>query len=226
MSVPSGDAVASIVCDSSCHRDNYMQRTARGTIMAWWRLRRGSQTVRGSLGRLPDLPGGEEIAVLRLVIEGLDASDLPDESLYRAIPELEEHVPELQREFAELVVEYLGPSFAGGRIAMHEGSIVLLAPVRSVADAIVYYVGTRQTLEWLLRDMRALVNRWLRRYGHAPMRVSSTQVVPRPPLEAAEASVSGKPEATDSLLAYLIASHAVLLLALLATGAVLLAHAI
>lgn len=195
--------------------------------MAWWRLRRGSQKARGSLGRgLPDLPPGEEIAVLRLVIEGPESSDIPDELLYRTIPELEAHVPELQREFVELVVEHLGSNFAGGRIAMHEGSIILLAPVRSVADGIVYYAALRQALEWLLRDMRAVVNRWLRRHGRGPMRVSGAWVVSRPPLEAAEISASGRSKATDPLLAYLVASHAVLLLAFLAAGAVLLAHAI
>lgn len=195
--------------------------------MARWRLRRRSQKARISLGRRhPDFPAGEEIAVLRLVIEGPESSDMPDELLYRTIPELEEHVPELQREFAELVDEHLGSSFAGGRIAMHEGSIVLLAPVHSVADGIVYYVALRQALEWLLRDMRAVVNRWLRRYGRGPMRVSRTRVVPRPPLEAAEVSASARLKVADPLLTYLVASHAVLLLALLATGAVLLAHTV
>jgi hypothetical protein len=190
-------------------------------------LRRGSQEARGSLGRrLPDLPAGEEVAVLRLVIDGLDSSDMPDERLYLAIPELEEHVPELQREFAALVAEHLGSSFVGGGIAMHEGSIILLAPVRSVADGIVYYVALRQALEWLLRDLRAAVNRWLRRYGRGPMRVSGARVVSRPPLEAAEMSAFGRARTTDPLLAYLVASHAVLLLALLVIGGVLLAHTI
>jgi hypothetical protein len=73
-----------------------------------------------------------------------------------------------------------------GRILIEEGSILLLAPIHSVAEAVIYYVGIRQALELLLRDFRAAVNRWLRRAAHAPLRVIHSTMILKPPLANAE----------------------------------------
>lgn len=194
--------------------------------MAWWRLRRG-RTIFDLSDKRSDGPG-PEVALLRLEADTLDQSDFPRDFLPRIVSELEEHLPELERQCADMVRQHLGSRYVPGRILIEEGSIVLLAPIHSVTEAVVYYVGLRQALEWLLRDFRAAVNRWLRRAAHAPIRVTDSALVPRPSLTDAEIARSYPRERAsgDPLLAYLVASHAVLLAAVLTAGGVLLAHLI
>lgn len=194
--------------------------------MAWWRFRRGHTGYDLGKGRPDGL--GPQVALLRLEADLPDQSDFPREALPRIISELEEQLPELERECAEMVSQYLGSGYEPGRIQIREGSIVLLAPIHSAAEAVLYYVGLRQALELLLRDFRAAVNRWFRRSVHVQLQVSHSAVVRLPPLTKAEIARSYPSEAAgrDLLLTYLVASHAVLLTAVLTAGGVLLAHVI
>lgn len=194
--------------------------------MAWWRFRRGH--ARFDLGReKPDGPG-PQVALLRLEADLPDQSDFPREALPRIVSELKEHLPELERECAAMVSQYLGSEYESGRIQIREGSIVLLAPIHSAAEAVLYYVGLRQALELLLRDFRAAVNRWFRRSVQVQLEVTHSALVRRPPLTKAEIArgYPTEPDARDLLLTYLVASHAVLLAAVLAAGGVLLARVI
>jgi hypothetical protein len=179
-----------------------------------------------SFGGTSDFPG-REVAVLRLVADLREHSDFQNDDLHQVVGTLEEHMPELQSDFTNLVLQHLGSRYVGGRVVMREGSIILLAPVHSVTEGILYYVGLRQALEWLMQDFRSVVRRWFRRHTGASMTIAHAVVVPQPPLEEAEISaMSHGGRAHDQLLVYLIASHAVLLAAILAAGAVLLAHTV
>lgn len=194
--------------------------------MAWWRFRRGHTGFDLGQGKPDGL--GPQVALLRLEADPLDQSDFPREVLPRIIPELEGHLPELEREFAEMVSQYLGSGYKPGQIQIREGSIVLLAPIHSAAEAVLYYVGLRQALELLLRDFRGAVNRWFRRSVHVQLQVTHSALVQRPSLTKAEIARSypTEPAARDLLLTYLVASHAVLLAAVLTADGVLLAHVI
>jgi hypothetical protein len=190
--------------------------------MASWRDR----FRKGRLGTPPPKETAPtEVAVLELTIDFPGPDHPGDRIIPEIIRDLEEFMPELESEVARLVTRQLGDQFVVGRMELQEGSILLLAPIRSVADAIVYYVGARQALEWLIRDVRRAVNRWLRRRAHGPMRVTSSNVIFRPVLEVAEmAALQDRRPRHDALLMYLIASHALLLVAILVAGAFLLAH--
>jgi hypothetical protein len=194
--------------------------------MAWWRFRRG-RTGFGLSQKKSDGPG-PEVALLRLEAEVLEESDFPRGLLPRIITELEEHLPELELQCADMVRQHLGPRYMPARILIEEGSIVLLTPIHSVAEAAIYYVGLRQALELLLRDFRSAANRWLQRSTHAQIRVVRSVLVPRPPLEDAEiaSAYPREHDTRDLLLTYLVASHAILLVAVLTAGGFLLAHVI
>ena len=192
--------------------------------MASWRDRFRKGKLRAAQ---PKESAPTEVAVLQFTIDFPGSSDVREDRLSDVISDLEDFMPELEREASGLVTRQLGTQFNLGRMEMQEGSILLLAPIHSVADAVIYYVGVRQALEWLARDVRRVVNRWLRRRAHGPMRVTSSNVVPRAVLEFAEMAVlADKGPRSDALLAYLIASHALLLVSLLVAGGFLLAHVI
>jgi hypothetical protein len=194
--------------------------------MAWWRLRRGSRTP--FLDKLETGSVDPEVAQLRLIAELPEGPDGPPELTRRLIAELEEGLRELEAEYSELVMQHLGPGYVPGRLSLEEGSILLIAPIHSVAETVVYYVAARQALEYLLRDFRATVNRWFRRFAHIPVsiRVTQANVVVRPILREASRTTGPQVFNRDALLTYLVVSHAVMLLALLTAGAFLLAHVI
>ncbi len=187
--------------------------------MAWWPFRRRSSIA----GAVDD--GWREVIVLRLVIDVAEESDLIDDRPSHVITQLEEHMPELEEELRDLIERQLGPEFAPGKLSMHDGSIVLVAPIRSIADAVLYYVGLRQAFEWLLRDFRSLVNRWVGRHARIPMRVRSATVIQRQSLREPDSPARLR-TTRNPLLTYLIVSHALLLATLIAGSAVLLAHAV
>jgi hypothetical protein len=187
--------------------------------MAEKRPRRSLRSLR-SIGRESPV----EIAIMEFEIDVRPNADMRSEdTLDRALEDIREGLSHLEDQLDTLVTRDLGPAYRVGKVVVEEGSILVLVPI--LAEATVYYVAARQLLEYLRRDMRRLVDRWLRR--HSPhVEVRQDVLVRRPPLvEAGELSDRIRRRWRDDLLLqYLVVSHAFLLVSLATASGFLLAH--